>query len=82
MRHPEWKPQRAVFVADDDQSIWIVENPEAAMNFAAAHVELAGKFDSAKKTIHAEKATPGAPWVKESPCSAAENCILFTANPA
>src|SRR2546429_2656068 len=24
--HPEWKPQRAVFVADDDQGIWIVGN--------------------------------------------------------
>src|ERR1019366_3021559 len=27
--HPEWKPQRAVFVADDDQAIWICRNPEA-----------------------------------------------------
>ncbi len=35
--HPEWKPQRAVFVADDDQGIWIVENPEAVRNFPAAH---------------------------------------------
>ena len=55
--HPEWKPQRAVFVADDDQGIWIVENPEAVRNFPAAHVVLAGKFDSAKKTIHVEKIT-------------------------
>jgi hypothetical protein len=53
--HPEWKPQRAVFVADDDQAIWIVENPEAVSNFPAAHVTLAGKFDSAKKTVHVEK---------------------------
>ena len=58
--HPEWKPQRAVFVADDDQAIWIVENPEAIRNFPAAHVVLAGKFDSAKKTIHVEKITPAA----------------------
>jgi hypothetical protein len=56
--HPEWKPQRAVFVADDDQAIWIVENPEAARNFPAAHVVLEGKFDSAKKTIHIEKISP------------------------
>jgi hypothetical protein len=56
--HPEWKSQRAVFVADDDGGIWIVENPEAAANFAAAHVLLAGKFDSAKKTIHVEKLNP------------------------
>jgi hypothetical protein len=55
--HPEWKPQRAVFVADDDQGIWVVENSEAVRNFPAAHVELVGKFDSAKKTIHVEKIT-------------------------
>ncbi len=55
MGHPEWKPQRAVFVADDDQGIWIVENPESVRNFPAAHVEVAGKFDSAKKTVHVEK---------------------------
>jgi hypothetical protein len=56
--HPEWKPQRAVFVTDADEGIWIVENPEAVANFPAAHVLLAGKFDSAKKTIHVEKITP------------------------
>ena len=58
--HPEWKPQRAAFVADDDQGIWIVENPEAVRSFPAAHVMLAGKFDSAKKTIHVEKITSAA----------------------
>jgi len=56
--HPEWKPQRAVFVADDDQAIWIVENPEAVRSFPAAHVVLEAKFDSARKTIHVEKITP------------------------
>jgi hypothetical protein len=56
--HPEWKPQRAVFIADDDQGIWLVENPDAVANFPAAHVVLAGKFDSTKKTIHIEKITP------------------------
>src|SRR6266481_8287027 len=55
--HPEWKPQRAVFVADDEQRIWIVENPEAVRSFPAAHVVLAGKFDSAKKTVRVEKIT-------------------------
>jgi hypothetical protein len=53
--HPEWKPQRAVFVADDDQAIWIIENPETVKDFPGAHVALAGKFDSAKKTVHVEK---------------------------
>jgi hypothetical protein len=56
--HPEWKPQRAVFVADHDQAIWIVENPDAVKNFPAAHVALVGQFDSAKKTIHVEQITP------------------------
>jgi hypothetical protein len=55
--HPEWKPQRAVFVADDDQAIWIVENPEAVRNFPAAHVVVEAKFDPAKKAIHVEKIT-------------------------
>jgi hypothetical protein len=55
--HPEWKPQRAVFIADDDQGIWIVENPDAVRTFPAAHVVLAGKFDSAKKTILIETIT-------------------------
>jgi hypothetical protein len=58
--HPEWKPQRAVLVADDDQTVWIVDNPGAVTNFPAAHVMLVGKFDSDKKTIHVEKITPAA----------------------
>jgi hypothetical protein len=56
--HPEWKPQRAVFVADIDHAVWIVENPEAVKDFPAAHVQLAGKFDNGKKTIHVEKIAP------------------------
>ncbi len=59
--HPEWKAQRAVFVADASQEIWIVENPEAVKDFAAAHVLLAGTFDSAKKTVHVEKINSAAP---------------------
>jgi hypothetical protein len=53
--HPEWKPQRAVFVADDSRAIWIVENPEAVKKFPAAHVQVSGKFDSEKKMLHVEK---------------------------
>jgi hypothetical protein len=59
--HPEWKPQRAVFIADGDHAIWIVENPDAVKDFPAQHVQLAGKFDPAKKTLHVEKITPAAP---------------------
>lgn len=58
--HPEWKSQRAVFVADADQAIWMVENPEAVKDFPAAHVTLAGQFDAAKKTVHVERITPAA----------------------
>jgi hypothetical protein len=56
--HPEWKPQRAVFVADEGHAIWIVENPEAVRDFPAAHVVVAGQFDAAKKTVHVGKITP------------------------
>jgi hypothetical protein len=45
-------------VADDGQAIWIVENPEAVRDFPAAHVMVAGRFDSAKKTIRVEKIAP------------------------
>jgi hypothetical protein len=58
--HPEWKPQRAVFVADDNHAIWMVENPEAVRDFPAVHVLLAGQFDSAKKSVHVEKITSAA----------------------
>ena len=58
--HPEWKPQRAVFVADDDRGIWIVDNAETVSNFPAAHVVLTGKFDPAKKSVHVEKISPAA----------------------
>ena len=64
--HPEWKPQRAVFVADkttpdNAHAIWIIENPEAVKDFPAQHVQLAGKFDPDKKTLHVEKINPTAP---------------------
>jgi hypothetical protein len=58
--HPEWKPQRAVFVADDDQGIWIVDNAESVSDFPAAHVVVTGKFDPAKKSVHVEKVSPAA----------------------
>lgn len=52
--HPEWKPQRAVFIADDDHAVWVVLNPEAVKKFPAEHVALAGKFDSEKRTVSVE----------------------------
>jgi hypothetical protein len=53
--HPEWKPQRAVFVPDDGNVIWVVENLEAVRKFPGSHVMLTGKFDSSKKTVRVEK---------------------------
>ena len=58
--HPEWKPQRAVFVADEDRTIWMVENPETVRDSPAKHVAVAGQFDSAKKSVHVEKIKPAA----------------------
>jgi len=55
--HPEWKPQRAVFVQDGDHAIWIVLNPDAVKNFAAVHVELGGEFDLEKKTVQVDTVT-------------------------
>jgi len=52
--HPEWKPQRAVFVADDTKTIWIVENADAVKHFPAAHVRVSGKFDGEKKSVQVE----------------------------
>ncbi len=59
--HPEWKPQRAVFIADDDHAVWIVDNPQTVADFPAVHVVVVGQLDSAKKTIHVEKISPAAP---------------------
>lgn len=49
--HPEWKPQRAVFVADGDHAMWVIENAAAVKGYPGAHVELAGKFDVGRKTV-------------------------------
>ena len=57
---PGMETPTGVFVADDDQAIWIVENPEVVSNFPAAHVVPEAKFDPAKKTIQVEKITPAA----------------------
>jgi hypothetical protein len=36
--HPEWLPQRLVLVSDDDQTIWLVENPDTLVKEAGRHV--------------------------------------------
>jgi hypothetical protein len=49
--HPEWKPQRPVFVADRDGKIWIVENPDAIEGQEGRHVTIMGRLDAAKNTV-------------------------------
>lgn len=56
--HPEWKPQKAVFVADEDHAAWAVENMDAVKEFASEHITVTGKFDPEKKTILVETVAP------------------------
>lgn len=56
--HPEWKPQKAVFVADEDHAVWVVENIDAVKDFPSAHVTVTGKFDAEKKAILVETVAP------------------------
>ncbi|HEY0006161.1 MAG TPA: hypothetical protein VGB17_15380 [Pyrinomonadaceae bacterium] len=52
--HPEWKPQRMVFVADRDKRIWIVENPEALKGQEGRHVKITGQLNASSKTVKVE----------------------------
>ena len=49
--HPEWKPQRAVFVADADKKVWVVENAEAVRGGEGRHIRLTGRFDADRKSV-------------------------------
>ena len=49
--HPEWKPQRMVFVADDGARIWVVENPDALKGHEGDHVRISGAFDEPGKAV-------------------------------
>ena len=53
--HPEWKPQRMVFVADKDKRIWVVENPAALKDQEGYHVEMTVGFDLTKKSLRVER---------------------------
>lgn len=56
--HPEWKPQRMVFVADPNAEIWIVENPEALKGHEGDHITLTGQLDPKAKTVRVADAKP------------------------
>ena len=49
--HPEWKPQRMVFVTDEGKKIWIVENPAALKGLEGKHIKIKGRLNTARKTI-------------------------------
>lgn len=49
--HPEWKPQRMVFVTDEGQKIWVVVNPKALKGFEGKHVTITGHLNAASKRI-------------------------------
>jgi hypothetical protein len=49
--HPEWKPQRMVFVTDEGQKIWVVVNPKALKGFEGKHVTITGHLNAASKKI-------------------------------
>ncbi len=55
--HPEWKPQRMVFVADDGQKIWVVVNPKALKGLEGKHVTITGQLNSATKTLRVTSAS-------------------------
>ena len=55
--HPEWKPQRMVFVADDGQKIWVVVNPKALKGFEGKHVTITGHLHATSKKIRVTTAS-------------------------
>ena len=55
--HPEWKPQRMVFVTDEGQKIWVVVNQKALKGLEGKHVTVTGQFNAASKKIRVITAT-------------------------
>ena len=49
--HPEWKPQRMVFVSEADKKVWVVENPETLKGREGQKVKIRGRIDARKKAI-------------------------------
>jgi len=55
--HPEWKPQRMVFVTDSGHKIWVVVNPEALEGLEGKHIHLTGHLNTTKKTVRVTTAS-------------------------
>lgn len=50
--HPEWKPQRMVFVHDIDKKIWVILNPDILKGHEGQHLKINGQVDAVKNTVH------------------------------
>jgi hypothetical protein len=55
--HPEWKPQRMVFVTDDGHKIWVVQNPEALKGLEGKHIRLDGHLNPATRKVRVTTAS-------------------------
>jgi hypothetical protein len=56
--HPEWTPQKMVFIAESDQKIWTVENSEPLKTYAGERIQLSAKLNSALNTLEALEVVP------------------------
>ena len=54
--HPEWKPQRMVFVTDEGHKIWVVVNPKALKGFEGKHVTITGQLNATTKKVRVTSA--------------------------
>ncbi len=55
--HPEWNPQRMVFVTDAGHKIWVVVNPEALKGLEGKRVKITGHLNKATKTVRVTTAS-------------------------
>jgi hypothetical protein len=49
--HPEWTPQRLVLVKESDNSVWVVENPEALDGREGERVRVSVSVNGSKKSV-------------------------------
>jgi hypothetical protein len=49
--HPEWAPQKMVFVTDGDKMLWVVTNPNALKGQEGLHVKVTARLDAAKTSL-------------------------------
>jgi hypothetical protein len=49
--HPEWTPQKMVFVADADKMVWVVTNPAALKGQEGLQVRITARVDAGKDSL-------------------------------